>query len=472
MMTLPVQGPFASTFDAMSRVQPLRICGVVAGLRGLTLLVDDLPLPVGAMVSIRRPGDQNRNAPAEATLGEVVGFSREQSIVMLFGQAGGIRPGDIVVGEQHEQAAPVGKRMLGRIMDGLARPIDGKGPMHETMMAPISPEPFPALRRRRITQALHTGVRAIDLMTPIGKGQRMGVFAGPGVGKSTLMATIARRSEADVNVIALIGERGREVKDFVEHSLGPQGIAKSVLVVATGDESPLLRIRAAKLACSVAEHFRACGLDVMLMMDSVTRFAHAQRQIGLAVGEPPATKGYTPSVFANLSLLLERAGCIEPVARAAEDAASGGSITGLYTILVEADDMTEPVADASRGILDGHIILSRKLAQKAHYPAIDVLDSVSRVADDISDPEHISARKQVTRLMAMYREVEDLVQIGAYAKGSNPESDVAIDLNPRITELLRQGSTEATPFAAARMQLVKLAAEAAARRAPQKQARV
>src|SRR5690606_17694614 len=352
--------------------------------------------------------------------------------VMLLGQTFGIRAGDRVVGEQAAPTAPVGPYLLGRVIDGLGRPIDGKGPIPDTVARPINPEPLGALRRRRITEPMHTGVRAVDLMTTLGRGQRLGVFAGPGVGKSTLMGTIAKRASSHVSVIALIGERGREVGDFIQHSLGPEGLARSVVVVATSDESPLLRIRAALVACTAAEFFRDQGKDVMLMMDSVTRVAHAQRQIGLSVGEPPATKGFTPSVFASLALLLERAGAVEP----APGQTRAGSITGLYTILVEGDDMTEPIADAARGILDGHIILSRRLAQRAHYPAIDVLDSVSRVADDVCDLAHIEARRQIVRLMAVYRDVEDLVQIGAYAPGSNPEADVAIEYRARIVELL------------------------------------
>lgn len=442
----------SDAIQAVSRIQPMRVRGVVSSLRGLTVLVEDLPLPIGSLVSIRGQGADLR-APQDARVyGEVVGFSREQSVVMLLGQTTGIRPGDAVVGEEVSQTAPVGPGLLGRCVDGLARPIDGLGAVHDTVHRPISPEPISAMRRRRITQPLYTGVRALDLMTTLGRGQRLGVFAGPGVGKSTLLGTIARLTSADVNVIALIGERGREVKDFIEHSLGPEGLARSVVIVATGDESPLQRLRAAKLACTAAEYFRDAGLDVLLMMDSITRFAHAQRQVGLSVGEPPATKGYTPSVFANLALLLERAGTVEGV-----PGTKAGSITGLYTILVEGDDMTEPVADAARGILDGHVILSRRLAQRAHYPAIDVLDSVSRVADDVCDAEHSAARRQATRMLAVYRDVEDLVQIGAYARGSNPEADVAIDSHRAITDLLRQGKDDARPFDQSRAALVRIA---------------
>jgi FliI/YscN family ATPase len=444
---------FAQASDALRRTQPLRLSGVVVAVRGLSVVVEDLAAPVGSLVSICR----EHGLSDALVYGEVVGFSSGQAIVMLLSQATGIRAGDRVVCEQVDPTARVGPGLLGRVVDGFGRAIDSRGAVGPGPARLLSPEPIGAMKRRRITRAMHTGLRAIDLFLTLGKGQRIGVFAGPGVGKSTLMGTIAKRSAAHVNVIALIGERGREVKDFIEHSLGAEGLAKSVVVVATGDESPLLRLRAARLACTAAEYFRDAGLDVMLMMDSITRFAHAQRQVGLSVGEPPATKGYTPSVFAQMALLLERAGALEATG---VGSVAGGSITGLYTILVEGDDMTEPIADAARGILDGHIILSRKLAQKAHYPAIDVLDSVSRVADDVCDEEHIRARQQVLRLLAIYREVEDLVQIGAYARGSNPEADVAIDLHPQLNELLRQGKGDATPFDVSRATLLKLAATA------------
>ncbi len=444
----------APIFGTLARTQPLRCVGRVSAVRGLTVLVDDLPTPVGALVRI--PSRVDDADAASSTWGEVVGFTREQTIVMLLGQSAGVCAGDRVVVEERSPSAPVGARLLGRVVDGIGRPIDGLGPIRDCVAMPISPEPIRAMRRRRIDRPLYTGVRALDLMTTLGRGQRLGIFAGPGVGKSTLMGTIARRTAADVSVIALIGERGREVKDFIEHALGPEGLSRSVVVVATGDESPLMRLRAAKLACTAAEYFRDRGRDVMLMMDSITRFAHAQRQVGLSIGEPPATKGYTPSVFAQLGLLLERAGSLEPGPGAS---GSAGSITGLYTILVEGDDMTEPIADAARGILDGHVILSRKIAQMGRFPAVDVLDSVSRVADDVCDPEHIAARRQVVRMLATYREVEDLVQIGAYAKGSNPEADVAIEQHRAMIDLLRQGKGESTTFAQARETLVRLAKE-------------
>lgn len=426
--------------ETLRCVAPIAIEGSVNSVRGLTVLADDLPLPVGSLVSIG----------ATRMLGEVVGFTRERTVIVMLGQTVGIRPGDRVLGEQTHQTVSVGPSMLGRVLDGLARPIDGGGPIEDGTPRLLTPEPLPALRRRPIERRLLTGVRAIDLMTTLGRGQRMGIFAGPGVGKSTLLGLIARRTEAEINVIALVGERGREVREFVEHVLTPDARRRTVVVTATGDESPLMRLRAAKAATTIAEFFRDRGKDVLLVMDSVTRFAHAQRQVGLAAGEPPTTKGYTPSVFSQLSLLLERAGAV--------DASGGkrGSITGLYTILVEGDDMTEPVSDAARGILDGHVILSRRLAQRAHYPAIDVLDSVSRVQPRICDAEHLAARERVLRLIALYREVEDLVQIGAYARGARPECDLALDLHGAIESLLRQRVDEESDFAKARSDLLKL----------------
>lgn len=438
----------SAELDRLALLQPMAVRGVVAAVTGMTVRVEDLPLPVGALVAVEPRGA----SMGGVSMGEVVGFDRDRAIVMMLGETAGIRPGDAVLGLEPTRSGAVGPRLLGRVVDGLGRPIDGRGPVMETVRLPLSPPPISALSRARIGSALRTGIRAIDLMTPMGKGQRMGVFAGPGVGKSTLLGAIARGSSADVNVIGLIGERGREVGDFIADSLGPEGLARSVVVVATGDESPLLRVRAAQLACTAAEYFRGRGADVVLMMDSVTRFAHAQRQIGLSVGEPPATKGYTPSVFAAMALLLERAGLVDGTG-------GGGSITGLYTILVEGDDMTEPIADAARGILDGHLVLSRRLAQRGHYPAIDVLESISRVADDVADADHLVARRAVLGLLAAYRDIEDLVQIGAYAPGSSPEADVAIRYRARAMELLVQGRDERAPWEPAREALVRLAME-------------
>ncbi|NBC10180.1 MAG: FliI/YscN family ATPase, partial [Planctomycetes bacterium] len=311
------------------------------------------------------------------------------------------------------------------------RPIDGRGPLPETIPVPLQPKPVEALRRPPIDQPLATGLRTIDAITPLGKGQRIGIFAAPGVGKSTLMANAARHTAADVSVIAMVGERGREVRDFIEKTLGPEGLSRSVVVVATSDEPALMRMRAAMVATAAAEYFRDQGLDVLLLMDSVTRLCQAQRQVGLAAGEPPTTRGYPPSVFAMLPALLERSGRTET-----------GSITGLYTVLVEGDDMTEPVADACQGILDGHLHLSRKLAERGHYPAIDILSSISRCADDVIDSAHHAARRDVLKLVSAYREVEDLLNIGAYAQGSNPDYDLAIACKPAIDRLLQQGRGE------------------------------
>ncbi|MBX9738311.1 MAG: FliI/YscN family ATPase [Phycisphaerales bacterium] len=453
---------FASAMQTIASVQPVRVTGRVAALRGLTVLVHDLPVAVGALVELPRCAAIGRaaaGASADRMVGEVVGFTGRHTIVMMLGQSSGIRVGDEVVAQHAARTAGVGASLLGRVVNGLCEPIDGRGALLNTVPRGIEPPPRPPMQRKRIHDPLHTGVRAMDLMTTLGRGQRLGIFAGPGVGKSTLLSSIARGTSADVVVLALIGERGREVQDFLEGVLGEAGMRRSVVVASTSDESPLMRIRAALVASTIAEHFRDAGKHVLLMMDSVTRFAQAQRQVGLSVGEPPASKGYTPSVFANLARLLERAGQFEPE----RGGGPQGSVTGLYTVLVEGDDMTEPVADAARGILDGHVILSRALAQRGHYPAIDVLDSISRVADEVCDPAHIGARRTMVRVLASYRKSEDLIQIGAYAKGSDGETDLAIDYSPRINELLRQTSAEDEAFSASRERMVRLAMEINAR---------
>lgn len=423
--------------ERLAQTTSIAITGNVSAIRGMTAMVQDLPVPVGSLVELRS-NDGRQRVP-----GEVIATANQQAVVMVMGQTEGLGAGMPVRLIESAQTAGVGRMLLGRVLNGMGEPIDGKGPLRDRSRVALSPPPLPALSRGRVHEQLVTGVRAIDLMTPLGKGQRMGIFAGPGVGKSTLLGAIATCALSEVNVIALIGERGREVRDFIEVSLGPAGLARSVVVVATGDESPLMRVRAAKLACSCAEWFRDQGHDALLMMDSVTRFAHAQRQIGLSAGEPPTTKGYTPSVFAGLGLLLERAGNLEPRAgQAGEKPVRAGSVTGIYTILVDGDDMTEPIADAARGILDGHIILSRKLAQRGHFPAIDVLDSVSRVANDITDRRCGTSRRMLQRMLALYREVDDLIQIGAYAKGAKLESDVAVEYAEKINMLLRQSMDE------------------------------
>lgn len=427
-----------TSIQRVRRMDPIGVEGRVGAVQGLTVLVDDFPVVVGALVAVCAAGGER--------LGEVIGFDGQRAIVMMLGQTNGVRPGDRVESVETQPTVDVGEDMLGRVVNGLCQTIDSGPALTDLHPQPLYPDPIGAMSRSRVRTPLPTGVRAIDLMTTLGRGQRLGIFAGPGVGKSTLLGMIARGTisgehGADVNVIGLIGERGREVRDFIEQSLGEEGMKRTVVVVSTSDESPLMRVRAANAACSIAEYFRDGGSDVLLMIDSVTRLAHAQRQIGLAVGEPPATRGYTPSVFAALPVLLERAGAV----RGDRDAHSG-SITGLYTTLVEGDDMTEPVADAVRGILDGHVILSRSLAQKGYFPAIDVLDSISRVAGEICSEQHILARQTVASALAAYREVEELLQIGAYTPGANPLIDAAVSLKPKIDEVLTQPTGTVVDF--------------------------
>jgi flagellum-specific ATP synthase len=359
---------------------------------------------------------------------EVIGFRDNRVLMMPLKEMRGIGPGSRVVARQPHAYVPVGPRLLGRIIDGLGQPIDGQGELACETTYPIYATPLNPLKRKRIDSALDLGIRAINGLLTVGAGQRMGIFAGSGVGKSVLLGMIAKKTSADVNVIALIGERGRELNDFIAKQLGPEGLQRSVIVVATSDHLPLIRMRGAFIATAIAEYFRDQGLRVNLMMDSVTRFAMAQREIGLALGEPPTTKGYTPSVFTLLPKLLERAGT----------SASRGSITGLYTVLVEGDDTNEPVADAIRAILDGHIVLTRELAMQGHYPAIDVSRSISRVMDDIVSPEQTRLARRLKAVMAVYHKAEDLINIGAYVKGSSRDIDQAIQLMPAIKTYLCQ----------------------------------
>ena len=367
---------------------------------------------------------------------EVLGFRDNKVLLMPLGEFRGIAPGNRVVATQQKALIGVGEELLGRVIDGLGNPIDGKGAVRIEAEYPIYKNPTNPLLRNRITRPLDTGIRAINGLLTIGCGQRMGIFSGSGVGKSVLLGMIARKTAADVNVIALIGERGREVNDFLERDLGEEGLARSVVIVATSDHLPLLRMRGAFIATAIAEYFRDSGRHVILMMDSVTRFAMAQREIGLATGEPPTTKGYTPSVFSLLPKLLERAGT----------SSDRGTITGLYTVLVEADDMNEPISDAVRSILDGHIILSRDLAMQNHYPAIDVLNSVSRVMVDIMDQKHMRNANKLKAVLDTYRKAEDLINIGAYVSGSNPKIDYSIDMIERMNEYLIQDITETVRF--------------------------
>ena len=438
---MPSPSAFQSALSRLDATEPRAISGVVTAARGLRVLVRDLPLATGALVRIEgRAGDQssNQGKSDHGIRGEIVGFDGRDAIVMLLEESNAISPGMRVVGERNDASVVVGNALIGRVVNALGEPIDGLGPLRASGSRPLNPAPMPALDRARITEPLTTGIRAIDGMLTLARGQRIGVFSGPGVGKSTLLASIARRSSADVNVIALVGERGREVPDFIESALGADGMARSVVVVATGDESPLLRVRAALAAATIAESFRDDGRDVLLMMDSVTRLAQAQRQIGLTAGEPPATRGYTPSVFALMPRLLERAG----------RARGAGSITGLYTVLVEGDDLDEPVSDTVRGVLDGHIILSRAFAVRGHFPAIDVLASVSRLADDVCDEAHCVARRRMRELLAAYADAEELIQIGAYVPGrGNHLCDEAIARRPLMDGFLRQDLAQESSFA-------------------------
>ena len=445
--------PFRNAITQIDTLQTATVRGRVHSLTGLAIIANDLPAPHGALVRI-----DSREGPK---LAEVVAFDGPRPHVHPLDSHAGLGPAAPDTILPPTPAVNAGPQLLGRIINGLGLPIDDKTLPSTLTPQPLHPKPISAFDREPITEQLTTGVRAIDTMTAVGKGQRLGIFAGPGVGKSTLLGMIARSAQtdggADVNVIALIGERGREVKDFINHALGPEGLERSVVIVATSDQSPVLRLRAANTACAVAEHFRERGKDVMLMLDSVTRYAHAQRQVGLAAGEPPATRGYTPSVFAGLSVLLERAGTLSP-----QQNQRPGTITAFYTVLVEGDDMTEPVADAARGILDGHIVLDRKIAQAGRFPAIDVLDSVSRVAPEITAPNHQRARQSITSLLAEYRDVEELIRIGAYAPGSSPITDTAVEYRERIEAILRQHATEISPARNAIDELIATAAAAEA----------
>jgi flagellum-specific ATP synthase len=395
--------------------------GRVCDLIGLIVEATGLEAEVGEVCTI----ETGRGRPAVPA--EVVGFRAGRTLLMALGEAVGIGPGARVSASGRPLRVDVSGDLLGRTLDGLGRPLDGLGPVASGRARAVEASPPDPLERPRIHDRVSLGVRALDALVPCGRGQRLGIFAGSGVGKSSLLGMIARSTSADVNVICLVGERGREVREFIERDLGPDGMARSVVIVATSDQPALVRIKAAFTATTIAEHFRDQGRDVMLMMDSVTRFAMAQREVGLAIGEPPATRGYTPSVFALLPKLLERSGT-----------ALRGTITGLYTVLVDGDDMNEPIADAVRSILDGHVVLSRDLAHAGHYPAIDVLASVSRLVGEVVDPEVRQAGDEVRRLMAAYREKADLIAIGAYQQGSDALTDAAIGARDPIDGFLRQ----------------------------------
>ncbi len=401
--------------------ETIKIYGKVTNITGLLIEGVGPGVSIGTVCSIINQEGQNFKA-------EVVGFRGNKILLMPFTDTKGLSPNSLILAEKGLTTIKVGEGLLGRVIDGLGNPIDGKGDINYTETISLYHEPINPMLRKPITEPLDVGIKAINGLLTIGKGQRIGILAGSGVGKSTLLGMIARYTTADINVIGLIGERGREVKEFITKNLGEEGLKKSVVVAVTSDNSPLLRMRGAFVTTSIAEYFRDKGYNVLLMMDSITRFAMAQREIGLSIGEPPTTRGYTPSVFAILPKLLERAG----------NSDSKGSLTAIYTVLVEGDDMNEPVADSTRAILDGHIILSRKLAAQNHYPCIDILNSKSRLMTDIVDENHKELAGKIISIYATYKEAEDLINIGAYSKGSNPKIDEAIEKIDAINSFLTQ----------------------------------
>ena len=416
---------FSKYINLIENTEIVKFSGRVSKLIGLTIEANGPAVEIGEVCKIfSLKGKSSISA-------EVIGFRENVVVLMPFGEMKGIGPGSKVVATGMYLSVEVGYELLGRVLDGLGNPMDSKRMprMHDRYNVDNAP-PAP-LTRQKIEEVLPLGITAIDSLLTCGRGQRVGIFAGSGVGKSTLLGMIAKNAKADINVIALIGERGREVREFIENDLGEEGLKKSVVIVATSDQPALVRVKGAMLATAVAEYFRDQGKNVVLMMDSLTRFSMAQREVGLAVGEPPVTKGYTPSVFAMLPKLLERSGNSDK-----------GSITGLYTVLVDADDMNEPIADAVRGILDGHIVLSRRLAAKGYYPAIDVLESVSRVMPNVVDKEQVELARRIKELMAVYAEAEDLIVIGAYVQGTDKRIDEAIRRVDSIRNFLTQGTSE------------------------------
>jgi flagellum-specific ATP synthase len=408
---------------------------------GLTLEAVGCQAAVGTSCDIIAPGGHHIEA-------EVVGFSGDTTYLMAMGDSRGLVPNAKVLPSTHSSEVKVSDAFLGRVIDGRGRPLDGKGPLIADTAMPLAGKSINPLNRQPIKQPLDVGVRAINAMLTVGRGQRMGLFAGTGVGKSILLGMMTRFTNADVTVVGLIGERGREVKEFVQDILGPEGLKRAVVIVAPADSSPLVRIHGAMLATSVAEYFRDKGKQVLLLMDSLSRFAQAQREIGLSISEPPATKGYPPSVFARIPQLVERAGNGQP---------GQGSITAFYTVLTEGDAQNDPIADAARGILDGHIVLSRQLADMGHYPAIDLESSVSRVMPMVVTPEQLKQTHRIKQLYSLYEQNRDLITVGAYQKGSNPQIDEAIALRPEIAKFMQQGINEAVNMPISQQQLAKLA---------------
>lgn len=415
--------------------------GRVAKIVGLTIE------SIGPNVTVGEACLISSQDKTKHVLAEVVGFKENRILLMPLNDMEGIGPGSHVESIGHQLQVSVCDGLLGRVLDGLGKPIDGKGPLYTNELYNIENDAPDPLTRKRIHEVLPLGIKAIDGCLTVGRGQRIGIFAGSGVGKSTLLGMIARNTLADINVIALIGERGREVREFIERDLGEEGLKRSVVIVATSDKPAMVRQKAAKTATAIAEYFRDKGKDVLLMMDSLTRFSMAQREIGLAIGEPPVSRGYTPSVYGVMPKLLERAGNSDV-----------GSITGMYTVLVDGDDMNEPITDTARGILDGHIVLSRKMANKNHYPAIDILQSVSRVMSEVVSKEHKNAANYLTSLVATYRDAEDLINIGAYSHGSNEEIDEAISKIKAVNGFLQQNVEESFAFDEVRETLINIEA--------------
>lgn len=426
--------------DAVDSVMPFGIGGTVQAVSGLTIEASDLPLPVGSLCRIESFGNK-------MSMAEVIGFEQGRTLLMSLSSIGGVARGDRIENVTNTPRIWCSTQLLGRVINGLGEPIDDKGPLLLSESRRIDGRGARPLDRENIRQPISTSIRAIDGLHTCGLGQRMGIFSGPGVGKSTLMSCIARHTSADVSVVALIGERGREVLEFIENALGPEGLKRCVVIVSTGDDTPMLKVRAAKVACTVSEYFRDQGMNVLLMMDSITRLAQAQRQIGLAAREPPATKGFPPSVFALLPEILERAG-----------KTGVGSITGFYTVLVEGDDFNEPIPDAIKGISDGHLWLNRTLANRGHYPAIDVIQSISRVRGDVTEKDHVGAARRVLSLLAIYQDIEDLVNIGAYVPGVNADFDLAVQSRPRIIQYLQQSPQTPSNLEQAKKQLQELVA--------------
>ncbi len=414
--------------EGIRNLNTIQCSGTIERITGLLVESHGPAVVIGELCKIYR-------ADGESVSAEVVGMRGDAVQLMVLGDMLGLGRGDRVVGTGSRLGVAVGNGVLGRVVNGLGNPIDGKGIIAETSHYQVYNDPPHPLTRERIRESVSTGIRAIDGCLTIGKGQRMGIFAGSGVGKSTTLGMIARNTSASINVIALVGERGREVREFIERDLGEEALARSVVVVATSDRPAMERIKAVYTAFTIAEYFRDQGMDVMLMMDSITRFAMAQREVGLSIGEPPSTKGYTPSVFSLMPKLLERAGM-----------STKGSITGLFTILVENDDMNDPIGDTARAILDGHVVLTRQLAARGHYPPIDIMESVSRVMPDVVTEKHRKAASKFKELISVYDEAEDLINIGAYVKGSNPMIDRSVKYHADIISFLRQDIMESAPF--------------------------